>query len=244
MNQSHSTAENKYILGKKIEGYQGYCPIVSIPVFEQDSGTYLHSETNTEFNETDFIERPGFLLIQLGAIEEDYTLETAANAVFWSLQSLFSACDIPVNIERMRTTIELSEYLKQYRSRYSHIILIGHGSEEGISFLDKKDPLGGIELSGLLGADKSDNPIQIISLCCHSGCEQLSKALSSGLNVNEVIAPKEVFDIRWAVHFITSYFLFLFINELDTENAVKNAASNDSKFCIWKKGELVGECGS
>lgn len=239
-----SEVEVKYVRGASLQGYDGYCPIVGVDVYPQDNGNYLESRSETEIPSSDFIERPGFLVVHLGSIEDDYTVETAAYAINSSLVSLFSACDIPVDLLRVRTTVELSEYMKLYRSKYSHIIFIGHGSTDGISFLDKPKPIKGNELGGFLGADESDKSIQIISLCCHSGCESLSRNLSQSQNISEVLAPNSTFDMRWAVHFVTGYFLHLYVDNLNTKEAIKKASVNSGNvpMCIWVNGELIGTC--
>ena len=233
-----------YVLGTSLPDYSGYCPITSVYVYKQEDGSYIDTYTGTQLKEDDLLDSPGFLIVHLGSIERDYTVETAAEALYNSLRSLFAACDIPVDFERIRTTVELSEFMKLYRDNYSHMILIGHGSTDGISFLDKPKPIGGSELSGCLGSDNSTKPIQIISLCCHSGCANLSSALSNASNVTDVIAPTNVFDMRWAVHFVTGVLLYQFIEGMSVDDAVTSAAqhSGNAPMCVWRNAELTGAC--
>lgn len=234
-----------YIRGSLIPDYDGYCPITQLYVYLQPDGSFLGGyDQPIVISPADMIFDPGFLVLSLGSIEKDYTVETAAKALYNSLQSLFAGCGIPVDFERIRTTVELSEYMKKYRANYTHVILIGHGQKDGISFLDKPKPIAGGELAGCLGSDASEKRLQIVSLCCHSGCENLAKALSSAPNISEVLAPNDAFDIRWAVHFITGFLLYLYINGLQVDEAVRNAArtSGNAPMCIWRNGELVGDC--
>jgi len=192
-----------------IPGYDDYCPIVHLRGhINNDTFTAETHWGEISIPKERLIYNAGYLVLHIGSVETEHTVETAANAVYESLFALFSACHDIVRYERIRTTVELSEYLKLYRCNYSHIILIGHGSENGIPFLDKPKPIRGSELSGLLGADSHKNPIQIISLCCHSGCEENARALSKAEGVKEVLAPSDTFDLRWSVHFILGYFLF------------------------------------
>ena len=237
-------AMDVYVRGSALPGYKGYCPITETFVYRQPDGSYLDGSYNAKLSESDFLEPPGFLVVHLGSIERDYTVETAANALFNSLKSLFAACDIPVDFERIRTTVELSEFMKMYRANYSHLILIGHGSTDGISFLDKPSPIGGSELAGCLGSDQCSKPLQIISLCCHSGCKNLSAALSNADNVTDVIAPNDEFDMRWAVHFVTGFLLYQFIENMTVDDALKNAAKNSGSapMCVWRNAELTGTC--
>jgi len=235
----------RYIRGAKLPDYKGYCPIVKIWGDIQEDGRFqCYDYNNLSFSEDDFVKSPGFVVIHIaGAIEREFTVETASSALHASLKSLFAACNIPVDFERIRTSIELSEFMKAYRANYSHIILIGHGAPNGISFLDRAAPLAGAELSGFLGSDMHDTPIQILSLCCHSGCESISRALSSAANVTEVLAPAKEFDIRWAVHFVISYFLNLYINGMSVEDAVaKSSDAAHTTMCIWRNGKLQEPC--
>lgn len=224
--------------------HEGYCPIATSFGYRQKDGTIVDGNSNRIIQPKDVLETPGFLVVQLGSIERDHTLETASQALHHSLKSLFAACDIPVDFERMRTTVELSEFMKTYRENYSHVILMGHGAPEGILFLDKPKPIAGSELSGYLGADQSCKSIQIVSLCCHSGCEPLARALSSAPNVSEVLAPNAEFDIRWAVHFVTGFLLAMYITGMNVDDAVRAAAaaSGHAPMCIWRSGSLVHNC--
>lgn len=234
-----------YVRGSLIPGYDGYCPITYVTAYRQPDGSFVGGYPQpATFSQSDLLDRPGFLVVHLGSIEKDYTVETAASALYNSLQSLFAGCDIPVDFERIRTTVELSEYMKQYRENYSHLILVGHGSTAGISFLDKPNPIAGGELAGCLGSDASEKRLQIVSLCCHSGCANLARALSAAPNITEVLAPNDTFDMRWAIHFVTGYFLYMYINNFDVDQAVRNAAriSGNAPMCIWRNAELVGNC--
>jgi hypothetical protein len=234
-----------YIRGSLLPNYDGYCPITQVYAYAQPDGSYLVGYPEAvAVPSNELIYKPGFLLVHLGSIEKDYTVETAAQALFNSLKSLFAGCNIPVDFDRIRTTVELSEYMKRYRNNYSHVILIGHGQRDGIAFLDKPHPIAGSELAGCLGSDTSNKSIQIVSLCCHSGCANLAKALSRAPDISEVVAPNDTFDIRWAVHFITGFLLYMYINGLEVDAAVREAAriSGNAPMCIWRQGELVGEC--
>jgi len=245
---SNAIAETRYLPSRLVPGFSGYCPLTSVYGYVQPDGRFLaeswSSHEQKYYTPEDFVVEPGFLAVHLGSIEEDYTVETAASAIFNSVKSLFAACATPVDFVRIRTTVELSEYLKHYRTRYSHLMAIGHGSPEGLSFLDRPRPIGGSELAGLFGADQPPKPMQVISLCCHSGCESLAKGLSRGEAITDIIAPNREFDMRWAVHFVTGYFLERFLTGLSVEEAVGVAARNsgNAPMCLWRDGVLTGMC--
>jgi hypothetical protein len=236
-----------YVPGSKIPGYADYCPIARFEGYIQADKTVrvrLRDGTEIDFERKATLNAPGFLVLQIGGIDPDYTEHSAAVAIYQSLNSLFAGCGKPVDFERMRTTVELSAYMKKYRSKYSHIVLIGHGVEEGLPFLDRPDAIAGQELSGFLGGDANERAIQMISLCCHSGGKMLSKAISNAPGVTEVIAPTSTFDMRWAVHFVTGYFLHLYLEDLSTDEAVRRSIVNkdSTPMCIWRGGTLAASC--
>lgn len=240
--------ESHYIPGSKLPKYEDYCPLTKVWGYRQEDGTFLADvgwpvSEQLSIDPNDFVDNPGFLIVHLGhSVEREHTVEKAADALRSSMTSLFAACDIPVNLERIRTSIELSEFMKEYRGRYSNLILIGHGSTDGIRFLDRPNPVQGAELAGMLGYDRHPTDLQILSLCCHSGCKNISSALSQAPGITEVIAPSGAFDLRWAVHFVVGYFLSRFINSSTTENAIKlSCGASRTAVCIWRKGE-VEEC--
>lgn len=245
MSEEDSGYLEGYIRGSLLPGYKDYCPLFKVGAQRQDNGLYrVHGDDDIELPKSEYLSNAGFLIVQLGMVERDYTLETAAFAIHHSLHSLFSACDAPVDLEKFRTTVELSEFMKIYRCNYSHVILVGHGSSQGIDFLDKRNPVAGSELGGLLGADKHHNPLQLISLCCHSGCEALSSALSTAGVISEVIAPNEEFDLRWSVHFITGFYLYRYVTGLSVDASVVEASKNATglRMCVWRNGELGENC--
>jgi hypothetical protein len=244
--EAYPVGVHRHIAGSKLPGYEDYCPITLAYVFRQEDGRYRlddYDDPSGEvfFDESDFIDNPGFLILHLGhAVEREHTVETAARALHSTLTSLFAACNVPVTLERIRTSIEFSEFMKAYRAEYSHLILIGHGSTDGIRFLDKPAPVKGAELAGMLGADSSANNLQILSLCCHSGCEAISKALSVSEGVTEVIAPSEAFDMRWASHFVTGYFLSRYVSNRSSEEAVQDhCRASKMGVCIWRDGKVL-----
>lgn len=237
-----------HIPANEVEAYSEYCPLVSMTGTKDGDEFVAYDQDNQEirFSSADVVEKPGFLIIQLGdARERDHTVEAAAFAIFQSLNSLFAACAGDVHFERIRTSVELSEFMKRYRFNYSHVVLVGHGDQNGgIPFMDQSEPLKGHSLAGLLGADGSVRDIELISLCCHTGCESLSSALSNAVGVKHVIAPQKAFDLRWAVHFVTGYFLERYLSGKPIDQAVCDASVNPTAtpMSVWKQGRKIYNC--
>jgi len=148
MNDTINPSISGFIRGSVLPAYNDYCPLTYVDAFLQENGNYLVNGYDVEVGKSDIRSSAGFLVVQLGRIERDFTLEMAASAIYQSLHSLFAACNADVNLEIFRTTVEFSEFMKLYRCNYSHVILIGHGSSQGIEFLDKPKPVAGSELCG------------------------------------------------------------------------------------------------
>lgn len=230
-------------------GYDGYCPIVGVSGYVE-AGDFVFAN---EYGQGEMLsvadslalENPGFLILEIGAIEQDQTLSSAAGAVHGSLFSLFAACSPNVQYERIRTAVELTEVMKLSRGNWSHIVLIGHGAADGISFLDRRSVATGVELAGMLGCDDECRDVQILSLCCYSGCATTAQALSRAANVTEVIAPVGAFDLRWAVVFVTGYFLKLFSLGISVEDAALDAATWCGEFevAVWRDGNRLKDAG-
>ena len=218
-----------------------YCPIEPRCGYLYADGSFIDED---KFLPGDYFINPGFLIILLGGIDYDHPLEKAAEAVFASVYSLFAGCGIPVHLERMRTFVELQKSIENNREVYSHVILIGHGGTSGVSFIDRNAPASGSELASVFECFDGCDPVQVISLCCHSGCEVLSSQISKAQTVSEVIAPNGPFHIQWAVHFITGYLLDFFMNGKSVVQAVKDSAVNSFRtpMCVWKDGVLHESC--
>lgn len=234
-----------WVPGAYLPGDDSYCPIVPWQAHpSNDPTTALIVDSNgqpVEIPRHRLIYNPGFLILELGPIFAEETISKAAEATAKSLDSLFAACSPNVHHHRVATAVELEDLMRRCGHLWSHIIIIGHGTEEGFCFLDRNGFLNGTDLANLLGCHDDDGrQRQILSLCCHSGCENISRALSNAANVTEVIAPTKTFDLRWAVVFVTGYLLKLFGTTGPVEQAVKEAAEwsagSEMPIAVWRDG--------
>jgi hypothetical protein len=258
-----------YVLGKLVPKYQDYCPIALRWGYWRLNGTsereHFLDDAGSIWLPNQVLDNPGFLVLQIGDWDQEITVDRAAKAIHGSLESLFAACGVRVDHELRRTPGELSAYMQYARDLYSHIILIGHGSPEGLKFrstsnVEPEDETSDERLRrlnlvsmqrvvDLLGCDLGCRDVQIVSLCCYSGCDEFGSALSRAKNVTEVIAPSGTVDMRWAAHFVTNYFLRVFVNDKPVDEAVREAAvgccgqpDENSAFVpmrLWRAGELV-----
>jgi hypothetical protein len=236
---------DKHVIGSSIMGYEDYCPITLKRVYPTKEKDVFRIDDDTTVHQNDCVESLGFWILYIGWDGSGEHNEQAASlAIYNSLNSLFSSCDIPVNYDTFHSVVEFQKIFEINRPNFSHIILIGHGSVDGISFIDKDELLKGSDLAQIMKAPSGGRDQQVISLCCHSGCNNWSAALSAASGISEVVAPMGTFDMRWAVHFVTGYLLYQYISRQGCEEALKNAAitSGGLNMCIWKDGTQVGEC--
>ena len=226
---------------------------------------FIDHEQNT-FPRPVVLDNPGFLVLQLGDREAEYTVDQAARAIHGSLQSLFASCGVRVDFEIRRTPEELAAFMAYARDLYSHIVLIGHGDKDGLKFRSisidtpndeseaerraRRNIVSAQRIVDLLGCDLGCRDVEILSLCCHSGCDEMGAALSAAKNVSSVIAPVKEVSMQWAAHFVTDYFLRVFVNDEHTDDAVPAAVlacSNQSTATptnyvpmrVWRNGQLI-----
>jgi hypothetical protein len=262
-----------YVLGRHVPGYREYCPIVprwgywrrkTVPggaAYEY----FIDQEQNT-FPAPVVLDNPGFLVLQLGDREAEHTVDRAAKAIHGSLESLFASCGVRVDFEIRRTPEELAAFMAYARDMYSHIVLIGHGDKDGLKFRsisidtpnDESEAERRARLSivsaqrvvDLLGCDLGCRDVEILSLCCHSGCDEMGAALSDAKNVSSVIAPAKEVSMQWAAHFVTDYFLRVFVNNEHVDDAVPAAVlacsdqstatpTNYVPMRVWRDGQLI-----
>ena len=157
-----------YVRAAAVDGYTGFCPICCKEgYYNNETGNFIDGR---EYTPDDFFFNPGFLVILLGGVQRDTALENAALAIHASIQSLFATCGIVVHFERMRTLVELDKFVRGgneasstgQRSVYSHIILVGHGNENGVPFLDDEVPVRGDRLANIFACLENCEPLQII----------------------------------------------------------------------------------
>lgn len=244
--------ERPYVPRGFYPGAPGNCPLIKVPedvTYSEQVDADKHMIVEMGLENTISIPRdrivsnPGFVVLELGHAKKDHSISTSADAIKSGLTSMFVGGGPEVNYERCRTTVEIREIMKEHRDLWSHIVIIGHGTSGGIKFLDRESPATGLELSALLGCDEGCRDVEIISLCCHSGCSLVAKTLSSAPNVTEVIAPEKGFEIQWAEMFILGYYMKLFNGTGTVNEAVTETAKwcDDQPMVIWRDGKKVKE---
>lgn len=138
-------------------GYRRHCPLAPVRTTElaDPAGgepTRWIEWCNSVIPVARFLDRPGFLVLHLAGIEPDPIVDSAAVAMHTCLRSILATCGdgVPVEFEKIRTALEVRQYMKARRFEYSHIIVIGHGANDGIHLLDES-PIAKDDFAELLG---------------------------------------------------------------------------------------------
>ena len=235
MQEDYPVKTDAYIRASVLNDYDGFCPVTLRDGYLNEDGSFRDEDL---FQAEDVFLNPGFLVIVLGQVEAEAPLEQAGYALHASIQSMFADCGIPVMFERMRTFIELQKSIETFRGVCSHIVLIGHGEVDGIKFLDRDEFVSGAELAEIFECFEDCSPIQVISLCCHSGIQSIAGDISKAESVAEVIAPQAPFHVQWAVHFVSGYLLEFFLHGSTVDDAVAKAAFNPARTPMCVCGEM------
>jgi hypothetical protein len=179
----------------------------------------------------------GFLIVRIGDfLTESTLLDPLAKSILQFARILVT--DSFVSRIDIRTIEELKSYWAINHAVYSHIVFIGHGSADSVTF-GAGDPataqsfISALEIEGV-------QPKTILSLACETGKAPIAKAISASSVCNVFVAPYS------AVHGAdSSLFVQMFLNKhlLDgrtTMVAFKQAYEAITKcpFRIWEKGKL------
>ncbi len=179
----------------------------------------------------------GFLIVRIGDFRtEDSLLDPLAKSVLQFSRILVT--DEFVRRIDIRTIDELSSYWALNHATYSHLILIGHGSSDSVTF-GVGEPANAERLIAALDVE-GVQPKTILSFACETGKAPIAREISASPVCEAFIAPYST------VHGAdSSLFVQMFLNKhlLDgrtTTIAFKNAYAAIARcpFRIWECGNL------
>jgi len=201
--------------------------------------------------------RAGFMVIYIDATEDENNIvesesKRLAEAVHTCLLGMFAGCLSPLHIrsERLATFVEYNYKIQRYGDDLSHVIVVGHGNEDGIRFLDMDKPVCGQDLaipfnkvnSIVRDVDDIDqragNSLQVMLLTCKSGCEKVSAELSKSSGVSAVISPSKALPMAWTIQFVAGYLANYFLKSKSMKEAVKDSIvdKDNTPMCTWEDG--------
>jgi|APMed6443717190_1056831.scaffolds.fasta_scaffold110265_2 hypothetical protein len=182
----------------------------------------------------------GFLIIQLGDFDtEELLLEPLFEAITHTT-SLVLMSEY-VWKRRVRSLAEFSKFWQEFSGVLSHLVLVGHGSKNGLIFGEKEE--GSSEFISVLNSSSTvgQAPI-IISLCCKSGNGIFGKAVSGSQKCRAFIGPSGSIHAANAALFYQLFLSHSLIDGRTNEKAYQLArvfTPGVTEFNMWKKTNLT-----
>ena len=181
----------------------------------------------------------GVAVITIGDFQtEEALLNPLSKSVLQFCRLLLD--DSSVVSVRIRAISELGEWWKNNHLAYSHIVMIGHGSRDGIVF----------GVGGLRKAVSFDRRVAVhggpkrvfISLCCETGRAPFARDFSALQICGNLMAPFHSVHGAVASQFCQTFLTWHILQGKSVKVAYRNAAAsvpgNDS-YKLWRAGNLV-----
>ena len=180
----------------------------------------------------------GILVINIGDFETEHTLlDPLAKSVAQFCRLLVP--DDQIRSIRVRSVKELVQFWQGEQAAYSHVIWIGHGSENGIKFaVDGWKPAG--ELSQNLrvyGAPKKT----YVSLCCKTGYQNYGVVMSKVAICRQFLGPFHSVEgavaSQFCQTFLTNHLLYGKTVGVAFNHA-RSSVPGSASFRLWNAGKL------
>jgi len=176
----------------------------------------------------------GVLILRVGDFSSELTLlDPLAKSVLQYLRLLLP--DDRVKAVSLRTWAELQAVWKAESDITTHVVLVSHGSTDGVSFVDAK-PKGGRELAaGLLALSPDTNSKIFLSLACQSGRATFLKELSSSALASHCLGPHQNVHGAVASQFCQTFLSALLLEGRTVSFAHKRAAAGAPAGISWRR---------
>lgn len=186
----------------------------------------------------------GIAIIAVGDFQSEEALLTPLS------KSVLQFCrllvdDDSVVLVRIRAIGELGEWWNKNHLAYSHIVVIGHGSSDGIAF-----GVGGLRkaISFQRRVAVHGGPKRIfISLCCETGRKPFAKDFSSLSICSNWIAPFHSVHGAVASQFCQTFLTWHILQGKSVRVAFNKATQSvpgNESFRLWRSGALAASRGS
>lgn len=181
----------------------------------------------------------GLIIVSIGDFDTEETLINPLSKSVLQYSRLLLPDDTLRHV-RVRSIAELKTIWNQNHAAYSHVILIGHGSPEGIKF--------GVD--GWVSADRINKDVikiwggskkTIISLCCKTGYKSFGGAVSSYPQCSHFIGPYHSVHGAVASQFFQTFFAYHLLEGKTVVVAFKKAresVAGSTSFRLWESNQL------
>lgn len=177
----------------------------------------------------------GVLIIRIGDYEETTLLDPLFKSVLNFCRILLP--DDQVLAIEIRTLTELEFFWNRHHHNYEQIVLIAHGSSEGLVFGERE-----IQTKYILKILRQPNPgpKEFISLCCQTGKQKFAKSFSKERFCSGFIAPFHSVHGCISSMFCQHYLVNRMLKNLSVGIAAKQAREKllgAASFRLWTDGK-------
>lgn len=184
----------------------------------------------------------GLLVLRVGdLLTEDHTLDPLSKSVLHYLRLLLEPDH--VRLREVRTSIEIQRVWRELSHATSHVVLIGHGSQDAIRLLDCTAPVRGAEFGEMLeDAAPTTKPKTFLSLSCLTGRQPFAKPFSQTAVCGDYLAPFQSVHSAAASLFAQSFFANHLLNGvgvLAAHRRARAAVGTGVSYRHWRDGKLT-----
>ena len=182
----------------------------------------------------------GLLIVRIGNLEGEMTLLNPLAASVLQFFRLLLDDDQIARID-VRTPDELYTWWATNHAAYTHVVLVAHGGDLGLSFLGAGQT--GQEFAQRIEQSEAGTgtPKHFVSLACKTGRAAFAKTFSESNVCSRLVAPYQSIHGAAASHFAQTYFSSLLLEGHIPKTAFNHAAAADGSkthFRLWINGDI------
>ena len=183
----------------------------------------------------------GITMLRIGDLSpsEDHALDPLAKSTLHYLRLLLEPD--AVRLREVRCSVEVQAVWREFETRTSHVVIIGHGRSDSIRLLDCTQPVGGKDFGDMLSDWSPTTSSKIfVSLTCLTGRAAFARPFSESKVCSDYLAPFQSVHSAAASLFAQSFFA----NHLLAGKGVVSAYGHANRavvagvnFKLWRNGE-------
>lgn len=237
-------------------GQRAYVPCMLVPELKDQDTALFRTKISSIKGRSACIELPngvvsksigvsrlhsdvGILIISIG----DFTSESALLDPLSKSVLQFCRLLVPddqLKAIKVRSVAELKAYWSKNQAAYTHVVLIGHGDNDGLGFgVDGDVSLQTLDETFKLRGAK---PKSFISLCCKTGYADFGKSFSKFAICKSLAAPFQSVHGATASQFCQTMLICTLLEGRTTKVAFKSARAlvpGATSFRLWQSGKLT-----
>ena len=181
----------------------------------------------------------GLLILTIGDFKTEHTLLDPLTKSILQYCRLLVTDDF-IHSYKLRSLQELKQIWDIEHHSASHVIIVGHGSQQGIKFFND-EWCSPADIKETIGATSSYKKV-IISLCCQTGYKIIGQEFSKIPICSHFIAPFHSVHGAVASQFAQTFLAYHLLEGETTKVAFKHARAStpgSTSFRLWENGDLT-----